>query len=207
VDQVDHLVYATADVDATCDELARRLGVRASVGGQHIGRGTRNALMAIGEASYLEIIGPDPAQPEPAAPRWFGIDTLASPRLVAWAAHGWNLEQLVADAAGRGVHLGEVNDGRRQRSDGALLTWQVTDPDAALEHVVVPFFIDWGSSPHPSSTAIRGPRLVVLRGEHPDARHATEMLASVGVQMDMVTASHPAIVAAFQTDAGLIELR
>jgi hypothetical protein len=207
VDQVDHLVYATPDVDATRDELERRLGVRASVGGQHIGRGTRNALIAIGDASYLEIIGPDPAQPSPQSPRWFAIDTLTSPRLVTWAAHGANLPLLVADAARRGVHLGEVKDGRRERADGVLLTWQLTDPAAALENVLVPFFIDWGSSPHPSSTAIRGPRLVDLRGEHPDARRATETLASVGVQMDVVTASHPAIVAAFQTDAGLIELR
>jgi hypothetical protein len=207
IDQVDHLVYATPDVDATCAALERQLGVRASVGGQHLGRGTRNALIAIGGDGYLEIIGPDDAQPSPPSPRWLGIDALTSTRLVAWSAHGSNLPQLVDDAARRGVHLGSVSDGRRTRSDGVVVEWHVTDPSAALEDVVVPFFIDWGMSPHPSSTAAAGPRLMDLRGEHPDPERAREMLAAIGIDMSVAQADRPAIVATFQTDSGLVELR
>jgi Glyoxalase-like domain len=207
IDQVDHLVYATPDVDAACAELERRLGVRATVGGQHRGRGTRNALISIGPQSYLEIIGPDAAQPAPAAPRWFGVDALTSPRLVAWAAHGTNLERLVEDAQRNGVHLGAVSDGRRERPDGVVLTWEVTDPSLSLDDVVVPFFIDWGMSPHPSSTAVPGPRLVDLRGEHPDPESAREMLRAVGITMAVSAAAKPSIVATFQTESGLVELR
>jgi len=43
---IDHLVYAAPDLDAACAEIERRLGVAPSPGGQHIGRGTRNALVA-----------------------------------------------------------------------------------------------------------------------------------------------------------------
>ena len=59
---VDHLVYATPDVEQSVAELEARLGVRASPGGQHLGLGTYNALLALGEACYLEIVGPDPLQ-------------------------------------------------------------------------------------------------------------------------------------------------
>jgi hypothetical protein len=116
VSQVDHLVYATPDLDASIRDLEALLGARASIGGQHLGRGTRNALITIGERAYLEIIGPDPDQPAPNGPRWFNIDALDRPRLVAWAAHGTDLDRFVAAT---GVPLGaSVGSG----SDRATLT-------------------------------------------------------------------------------------
>lgn len=60
VARVDHLVYATPDVDRTVDELERRLGIRAAPGGRDPARGTKNALLALGARSYLEIVGERP---------------------------------------------------------------------------------------------------------------------------------------------------
>src|SRR5438132_281047 len=96
--RVDHIVYATPDLQAGIDALEKRLGIRATAGGRHPGRGTQNALIALGPATYIEIIGPDPDQPKPAAGRPFGLDALAAPKVMAWAAKAHNLDQIVADA-------------------------------------------------------------------------------------------------------------
>ena len=118
---VDHLLYATADLEGTVDALAEQLGLMPSAGGAHPGRGTRNALLALGPSSYLEIVGPDREQPEPAARRWFDIDTLSAPKLVTWAAKGTGLTALRAKSIAAGVALGDIASGSRQRPDGSML--------------------------------------------------------------------------------------
>ena len=45
---VDHIIYAAPDLDSAVDDLETRLGVRAAGGGQHIGQGTHNKLLALG---------------------------------------------------------------------------------------------------------------------------------------------------------------
>src|SRR4029079_8107647 len=84
--QVDHLLYATPDLDLGVAAIEKLLGVHATTGGQHLGFGTRNALLALGPLTYLEIIGPDPAQPKPAGPRRFGVDDLKAPQLIGWVS-------------------------------------------------------------------------------------------------------------------------
>jgi hypothetical protein len=200
---VDHLVYATPDLDTSIRDLERLLGVRASVGGQHLGRGTRNALIAIGERAYLEIIGPDPDQPAPNGPRWFNVDAIDTPRIVTWAAHGTDLPRLVET---RSVPLGAVVRGSRLRQDGVTLAWQLTDPSAMLGDGLVPFFIDWGMSPHPSSTATRGPRLIALRAEHPSPPDVSAQLDALGIPLELGRAKQPAIIATFDGPGGTIEI-
>jgi hypothetical protein len=205
--RLDHLVYATPDLSLGIDTIDKLLGVKATPGGQHPGLGTRNALVALGPSSYLEIIGPDPEQPKPAGRRRFGIDELTSPRVVRWVVKGTELEKLVAAAADRGVKLGPVIPGSRRRPDDVVLSWRYTDPNTELADGLVPFFIDWGTSPHPSATAARGATLVQVRAEHPDAERTQQMLDALGLDLEVRKGSVPAIIATIDSPRGRIELR
>jgi len=205
--QVDHLVFATPDLELGVNTIEKLLGVRATPGGQHPGVGTRNALVALGPTSYLEIIGPDPEQPTPAGPRRFGIDALKAPRLITWVAKSSALDALSAKAAGFGVPLGSVIPGSRKRPDGVTLSWRYTDPNTVTADRLVPYFIDWGKSPHPSATAARGATLVALRAEHPDAERVQKMLDVLGLDLRVEKGSAPALIATLDSPRGRVELR
>ncbi|HJW14692.1 MAG TPA: VOC family protein [Thermoanaerobaculia bacterium] len=207
VSRVDHLVYGTPDLNLGIVAIEKLLGIRATPGGQHPGAGTRNALVALGAAAYLEIIGPDPEQPAPAGPRRFGIDGLKAPRLVAWAAKGQDLDRLASDAARSGVQLGPVGSGSRKRPDGVLLSWRFTSPAKVLGDGLVPFFIDWGDTPHPARTAAAGASLVGLRAEHPDAERIGRMLRALGLDLPVTSAPSPALIATVDCPKGRVELR
>ena len=204
---VDHLVYATPDLTAGVKQIESLLGIHATPGGQHPGEGTRNALVALGPTSYLEIIGPDPDQPKPVGPRKFGIDDLKESRLVTWAAKGTNLTQIVAEARRRGVAVGDVIPGSRRTPAGVLLAWHITNQRAFVANGLVPFFIDWGDTPHPARGAAPGATLISLRAEHPDPENVQRMLGALGLDLPVVQGANPALVATIAGTRGRVDLR
>jgi len=204
---VDHLVYATPDLAAGIAVVERLLGVKAIPGGQHPGGGTRNALIGLGDNTYLEIIGPDPDQPKPGRPRRFDIDEIKAPRLVTWAAKGTDLEAIVEKAKRHGVDLGQVQAGSRRRPDGVLLAWHLTVSPALNESGIVPFFIDWGKTPHPATSLPTGCFLVALRAEHPDAKRVQTVVSALGLNLRVDSGAAPATIATIRTPNGDVELR
>lgn len=205
--ELDHLVYATPDVDATIADLEAKLGVRAAIGGRHVGRGTRNALLGLSEFSYLEIIGPDSSQLGVNRPRWFGIDSLTTPRLVTWAIQLGDVERVMGDSARSGVVLGKITHGSRETPDGSVLRWRLTEPSAMIDDGLVPFLIDWGTSRHPATAAPRGVSLRSMYGEHPDPERVMRDVAAVSASLSVVRAPQAALVATLVGKRGEVELR
>ena len=205
---IDHLVYATPDIDATVEELAQRLGVRATPGGRHPSLGTRNALLDLGGGAYLEVIGVDrDGAGPPQGPRPFGLDRIAAPRLATWAARATGIDERVRRARAAGYDPGPVLPLSRALPDGTELHWRLTAPSAEPVELV-PFLIEWANdAPHPSTTSARGCRLVGFAAEHPAPATVTPLLAAIGVELVVEPAAIPALVAEIEGPGGSVVLR
>jgi hypothetical protein len=205
---LDHLVYATPDLAGTVADLDRRSGLSLEPGGRHIGLGTRNYLADLGDGAFLEVIGPDPDQPDPAQPRPFGVDYLTEPRLLTWSARVTDLDDAVRRAGEAGYdRLGSIMSMSRDGAGGARLHWRLAVPEDGREWAgLVPFLIDWGDSPHPSETATPGMRLRSFTGYFPDVPRVEQRLAALGVRLDVERRPEPGLSCVLSTPAGEIVL-
>ena len=148
---MDHIVYAVPRrLMQAVAWFAGLTGVQPVPGGSHHGRGTANFLVGLGAGAYLEIIGPDPDQPQPAGGRWFGIDRLTAPRIVTWAIRTADIDGSVAAAKALGYDPGQPTSMSRRTDAGDVLRWRLTPPQIELNNGRVPFLIDWGQHPAPN---------------------------------------------------------
>lgn len=182
---LDHVVLAGPDLAGAVAWFAELTGIEPAPGGRHEGLGTANHLVDLGGGAYLEIIGPDPEQPEPERPRPFGIDDLRAPRVVTWAMRTTDIDALVAAARADGYDPGEPAAMSRRTADGDLLEWRLTAPRFDYGDGLVPFLIDWGTTPHPTARALPSAPLLEFAGRHPDPASVRPGLNALGADLHL----------------------
>ena len=205
---LDHLVWAVPDLERDVASLAARTGVQPVPGGRHEGFGTANLLVALsgdlGRGGYLEIIGPDPAQPGFTGHRPFLVDPDRPARLATWAVRVTDLDAVVDGARSAGYEPGDIRSMSRATPTGERLEWRLTPPDASFDGVV-PFLIDWGSTPHPSSRAMPEIELRAFHATHPRPDEVQAALAAIGAHLP-VGLGPPSLVAELGTPNGAVFL-
>lgn len=204
---LDHLVYAVTDLMATVTQFEALTGIAPAAGGAHIGRGTRNFLVGLGERSYLEIIGPDLDHPAPVgAGLPFGIDQLAGPRLLTWAVHPHDISAAAAASAEHGADLGEPMPMSRTTPSGRRLSWRIASSVPLPFSGVTPFLIDWGDSGHPATDPeLPAARLLALEAQYPAPAHLRPLLDDLGMTLP-VTAGPAGLTAVLETPNGRVRL-
>lgn len=152
---VDHIILGVGDLDSGIAEMERRTGIRATYGGAHPGRGTRNALLSLGSGTYVEILAPDPAQ-HVADAEIDALRAMTALKPIGWAVHTGDSEALRRRLQARGLTVSAAEPGTRARPDGTRLEW-ATFAVAKPGHPLAPFFIRWADmSRHPSRTSPAG---------------------------------------------------
>ncbi|KAF4653228.1 hypothetical protein FOL47_010642 [Perkinsus chesapeaki] len=178
--KLDHLVVAVDDLEQSIDAFAAATGVRPVVGGRHEGLGTWNALVALGDDVYLELLAKDPTRESIECSSWLGVADCTSGlgRLTTYCVR---------------VSPDKVDDRfrscSRKKNDGSILEWQLDVASHAYPHVAQlpnmgtsPFRINWCQSEHPALTAPKGCSLISLEimASLPDGSQVAELIYGDG---------------------------
>jgi hypothetical protein len=96
--RIDHVIYATTDLDRAAARVESELGLSAVRGGRHDGHGTHNRIVPLG-GGYLELMAV--ADPEEAAESPIGRAVQAwltdhAEGLFAWAVEAEDLDSVAA---------------------------------------------------------------------------------------------------------------
>lgn len=189
---VDHFVYACPDLDRAVAEVEATVGVRAVAGGRHPDLGTANALLSLGPATYLELIGPDPsAGPRDEFP--YGLHTLARPALRAWAVAPDDFDEAIARLETIGEDLGPARRARRETTDGRELSWRMTPAGGDADVEIRPFLIEWGETPHPAVSSPAGLSLRRLVVSSPEVSRLQRLFATLGLDIEVQEALRPGL--------------
>jgi hypothetical protein len=181
--QVDHIIMAVGDLETGMEEFEEMTGVRPVFGGEHPGRGTRNALADLGPRVYLEILalqeGVEEVEDAP------GLAGLTSLTPWGWAASTPDLEATLALLEDSGFVPSETAAGSRATPDGGLLKWStgyVEEPVLAGS----PFFIEWDvESPHPATTSPGGCKFEALKVMTPDHEGLGSFMEILGLPVEV----------------------
>ena len=201
---IDHLVYTSPTLNEGMDRIEQLLGVRPVIGGRHLKWGTHNALLSLGDSTYLEVVAPDPELHRPERGRWLEGLFQRGPRLATWVLRSENIDALHAKALESGVPLGQIEAGRREKPDGSVLSWRLTDPYAMPFDGAVPFLISWGDTPHPAGSLPGAGSLRNLSIAHPDPMSVRSQLEPLGVDIEVKKSSQFEIVAEIESVEGRI---
>ena len=151
---IDHVLLGTTDLEGTARELSSRHGLISYEGGRHIGLGTGNRIVPLGDC-YLEIIGViDEAEAETNSfGRWLASRVAAGPRLVGWCLATDDIDRVAERVDVDAVPM------RRVLPDGRILSWRLAGLEVAMAEPPLPFFISWetdaGLHPGRAGTAHR----------------------------------------------------
>jgi len=205
-EKLDHVLLGCRDLDRGIAFVEQRLGVKAMFGGVHPGRGTQNALLSLGQRHYLEIIAPDPAQPDSKDARRSQLEKLSEPRLVEWAAHPGDLTSFAKRLQQAGLTFEGPTPGSRKRPDGRLLQWQtltLNDDASGL----LPFFIEWGAnSLHPSADSPAGCHLLRFELATPEPDSLARTLKLLSLDVPVAKAQQSQLRARLAGPQGTLEL-
>ena len=206
---IDHLLWAVPELNTGIDLFETLTGARAVRGGSHPGRGTHNALVPLGAGRYLEIISCDPEQ-DLESIRGDGLGPVLKnrsvPGLFTFAVKYDDIAHLKSRAELLNIDLRGPKEISRRQPSGEILTWRLCHTDKTAFDRCVPFYIDWGDTPHPASSPSQGLVLKDFAVIHPNDYELRHLYNEFGIDVPVVRGDRPGMRAVVGSPKGDVVL-
>jgi hypothetical protein len=183
--ELDHIVITCRHLQSGIDYIKKIFGIEIPIGGQHHFMGTHNAVMAVGNNVYLEVIAIDPTLPAPPHPRWFGLDNLGSadrsgenPLLTHFVLRTTDIKASLANLDKTEQSL----VGKPHPASRGDLKWQITLNPNGIPPLggCLPALIEWDGQPPVDRMAFPGPVLNKLTLNTAEAKRLKQVFSSLG---------------------------
>lgn len=193
--EIDHIVYCVPDLEKGVDHIANLFGIEPVIGGNHLTKGTKNALLNLGKKCYLEILAIDEKNLDFRGERWMGIDLMDRPKITRWSLKSTELENDSRILSRQSLDLGIIDGGNRKTTDGRLLSWQMILPRSSPEVELLPFMTDWSlSAMHPTDSLAEGCFLESIELYHPHPTTIQTSITELGLDTKIKNGLTPQIV-------------
>jgi len=166
-EKIDHIILVVNNLEKGMAEFKALTGIEPVMGGVHPNSFTQNALVALDNSVYIEILAP--RTDVDSIPEWIMQFESLTPG--GWAATTFDVAKTQQKLVDLGFTVTEPQSGARAKPDGTKLSWTtvgVRDKDTT----VYPFFIQWGDGTvHPSLSSPSGCTLIELQVTTSDSDH------------------------------------
>lgn len=198
--QIDHIMLGIDDLDRGIDSFEQLTGVRPVYGGKHP-RGTHNALVSLGDGTYLEIIAVQRGATPPAEPA--GLTELHTLTPVGWAVSSKDSAQLRSRLTSAGMPVTEPGAGSRTTPAGTTLSWQTFNLKDRFDEA--PFFIVWSpQTAHPSTTSPTGCKLQRWSIAGPHRKNLEQLRTTLDLRIEIAEAPSTALRLSLNCPKGLV---
>lgn len=206
LDQIDHFVYVTNNLERTKASFENKTGATIYYGGRHLDKGTHNAIFRIGERSYFEILAPDPERRSDIQLSWLGTQNVSYSRISRWCIAPENyITGLNFMNSESKYHFHNI-PGRRKKLDGSHLQWNLGLCEREADVDVFPFLIDWGESEHPAISLKNECKIQSLEIHHKCPDKINKITKEFQIDAEIIKSEDVKISILLKTPNGLIEI-
>jgi hypothetical protein len=114
-----------------------------------------------------------------------------------------DIEAVAAQGDALGLEVRWM-DGQRLTANGTLLRWRSFMFEGHDFAGLVPFFIDWGATPHPSATSPGGVSSPHLTAFHPEAERLALIYRQLGIDVPVRPQAEPGLRLDVSTSKGVV---